>query len=290
MGTDLRDKKRRWFEDGAASFASIRPAQQTEPLYPCPICLLRFPREALDDERLSAEDVPPKSIGGRPLLLTCKPCNNISGTSIDADAADYEDMREVLTGKATRRAVAIVDGQRVRGVVDLASGNFKAPVGINPPGTADYLKRTAKKGTTIDIDFRERSRLGRNISWLKAGYLVLVAEYGFKIAFDPAMTIVREQILNNEKRRMVVFLSEDPTDSPVSSRYICRVLQPRQLNGWVVRIGRFNLCYPLPGDMTFYDRMAMFAGPTQAKVICVPRRTRFGLDPARDQGQVGGRT
>jgi hypothetical protein len=277
---NLRQKKERWFADGAVSFASIRPEEASEPLYPCPICLVRFPRAALDDDRLTAEDVPPKSIGGRPLLLTCKSCNNDSGMSIDADAKDYEDVRKALAGKTTRRVTAIVGGQRVRGVVDIATGRFVALKNINPPGTAEYLKRTATKGTIFDVDFGERPRLGTNISWLKAGYLVLVAEYGFEIAFDPAMTIVRQQILENDERRMVTFLSEGPVDADVSARYICRYLEPSDLNGWLVRIGRFDLSYPLAGDMTFYDRLARYAGLSPMKkvrVMCIPRTARFGL-------------
>ena len=65
-----KDEKQMWFEQGAASYARLGLGMSTEPVYPCPICLKLFPREALDNERLSAEDVRPKSNGGRPLLMT----------------------------------------------------------------------------------------------------------------------------------------------------------------------------------------------------------------------------
>src|SRR5580704_16833636 len=72
-------KKRRWFELGAESFARVRPGLYDDLIYPCPICLGRFTIEALAQNQLSAEHVPPESLGGRELLLTCRNCNNSSG-------------------------------------------------------------------------------------------------------------------------------------------------------------------------------------------------------------------
>jgi hypothetical protein len=73
-----------------------------QPTYPCPICLTPFTIEALADKRLSAEHVPPKSVGGRELLLTCKGCNNSAGTKLDADAKTKEDVRIALAGRLGR--------------------------------------------------------------------------------------------------------------------------------------------------------------------------------------------
>ena len=67
----LDRKKREWFELGAASVARERPGMFDQPTYPCPICLTPFTIEALADKRLSAEHVPPKSVGGHELVLTC---------------------------------------------------------------------------------------------------------------------------------------------------------------------------------------------------------------------------
>jgi hypothetical protein len=37
----------------------------------------------LEDPPLSLEDVPPRSVGGKPIALTCKGCNNAAGPVID---------------------------------------------------------------------------------------------------------------------------------------------------------------------------------------------------------------
>jgi hypothetical protein len=63
-------KKREWFELSASAFARGRPGVFGQPTYACPICLTPFTIQALADKRLSAEHVPPQSVGGRELLLT----------------------------------------------------------------------------------------------------------------------------------------------------------------------------------------------------------------------------
>ncbi len=73
-----------------------------QPTYACPICLTPFTIEALADKRLSAEHVPPKSVGGRELLLTCKVCNNSAGTKLHADAKTKEDVRIAMAGMLGR--------------------------------------------------------------------------------------------------------------------------------------------------------------------------------------------
>ena len=52
----------------------------------CPVCLNPFSVDDLDttkENHLTLEDVPPKSLGGKPTILTCKVCNNTAGQQID---------------------------------------------------------------------------------------------------------------------------------------------------------------------------------------------------------------
>ena len=47
----------------------------------CPICLKTF--DFSDYDNITIEHVPPEKLGGRPLLLTCKDCNNVCGSNLD---------------------------------------------------------------------------------------------------------------------------------------------------------------------------------------------------------------
>ncbi len=54
--------------------------------YLCPLCFELFMKFDLKDDApnpLTLEDVPPKSLGGKPRLLTCRKCNSRSGHILD---------------------------------------------------------------------------------------------------------------------------------------------------------------------------------------------------------------
>ena len=99
-------KKRNWFDLGAAACGQACPGTYDVPTYVCPICWDPFTVEALDDGRLSMEHVPPQSVGGCELLLTCTVCNNRAGTKLDAAAKTKGFWCKV----ANRRRTAIMAG------------------------------------------------------------------------------------------------------------------------------------------------------------------------------------
>jgi hypothetical protein len=66
----------KWFEDGAAALARIGRTEGN--LYACPICLRTFGRDQVD--HLSEEHVPPQSLGGKVIVLTCRRCNSEGGS------------------------------------------------------------------------------------------------------------------------------------------------------------------------------------------------------------------
>src|SRR5256885_9402871 len=92
----VQGKKRDWFDLGAKAYSQACPGIYAVPTYVCPICRKPFTVEALDDGRLSMEHVPPQSVGGCELLLTCTACNNTAGTKLDAAAKTKEDVRLAL--------------------------------------------------------------------------------------------------------------------------------------------------------------------------------------------------
>ena len=57
------------------------------------------------------------------------------------------------------------------------------------------------------VTFRHAD-LGAKISWLRSGYLALFAVAVYKLSLDPAIQIVRRQILECDERTMVTFTSE----------------------------------------------------------------------------------
>jgi len=194
----VQEKKRDWFDLGAKAYSQACPGIYAAPTYVCPICRKPFTVEALDDGRLSKEHVPPQSVGGHELLLTCTACNNTAGTKLDADAKTKEDVRLAMTGRPDRphRIKATIGGITVNGQLHAKDGSYSLtiPKHLNRPGTSEELQRLGRAGTSLTVEHERYSELGARISWLRAGYLALVAMEGYKIVLDPAMDIVRTQI------------------------------------------------------------------------------------------------
>jgi hypothetical protein len=213
-----KTKKLQWFELGAKAIEQDFPGTFGVPTYPCPICLTPFTVEAVVDKRLSSEHVPPESVGGEELLLTCTKCNNTAGTLLDADAKIKEDVHLAMAGNAGRphRVKVMVGDLTVNGTLHAVGGrnSLEIPAKINKPGTSEMLKKRAKAGAQLTLQLEPFSELGARISWLRSGYLALVAFYGFRIAYDPAMEIVRKQITQCDERKMLTFTSDVQLEFP----------------------------------------------------------------------------
>lgn len=104
----------------------------------CPMCFKLFTREGLSsdfDDRLTLEDVPPIALGGQPLLLTCKVCNNKAGSQLEAHLTRMLEMpgdqyqNLVYAQKAALKATAadlveIVRSLLVSGVLIVDKGKI----------------------------------------------------------------------------------------------------------------------------------------------------------------------
>jgi hypothetical protein len=118
------------------------------PTYVCPICRNPFTVEALDSGRLSVEHVPPQSVGGRELFLTCTACNNTAGTQLGASAKMKEELRLAMVGSASRphRVRATIGEIRVNGQLHAKDGSYSLtiPKELNKPGTSEVLQRLGR--------------------------------------------------------------------------------------------------------------------------------------------------
>ncbi len=284
-------KKREWFQLGAQAFARVRPGMYDRPTYPCPICLTPFAIDALTDRTLSAEHVPPETLGGRELLLTCTACNNSAGSKLDAHAKVKEDVRLALAGalKRPHRIKASFGEIRVNGDLLASKDGYSLhiPAKINKPSTSEALVNVARAGAQVTVEHERFADLGAKISWFRSGYLALFTVNGYEFALDPAFEIVRKQIMECDERKMITFTTEAPEDIPLTVRRILRVIEPEWHGGWAVEFGPYFVHFPALGDMSLYDRMAEHAYDPPAqysyRYIVWPGEPTFGLAPIAEQ-------
>lgn len=175
----------------------------------CPICLGPFSVADLDTSRenhLTLEDVPPKSLGGKPTILTCKECNNTAGQQIDVQLFNRMfdiDKRKFIPG-TNFHARFSQDGEITQGEVtvqDDGTINIKQSYKHNKKDKLDNFVSGISPSTgnpLMNIEFYPTKfnfkRL--EVALLKSAYLQCFEKYGYAFITDPIFDQVRDQIKN----------------------------------------------------------------------------------------------
>ena len=179
-------------------------------LYYCPICGLGYPElSAVSGVDLTLEDVPPKSIGGKPLLLTCRSCNSSAGSAIDIAVANkrkFEDFQKIVCGekKGTLPFVklSLEDFHVSTSICTENSFDIMPLENANAPSVIEKYKRhlmnlSGRNGNDfkfeLSVSHKYDSRLFK-LSHLKSAFLMVFALLGYRYAFDPRLDAVRQQI------------------------------------------------------------------------------------------------
>lgn len=99
-------QRERWFAEGAVALRrtlsgmGMADSLPDSEFYACPLCLVAYGRDAFEAGMFTVEHVPPHSVGGDPLLLTCERCNSTAGTAMDSHAAGREAADDLFAGRS----------------------------------------------------------------------------------------------------------------------------------------------------------------------------------------------
>jgi hypothetical protein len=184
---------RRWFDQGYKSFSRRFPAIaskiEPEPFYVCPQCLRAFNERALDLRLLTREDVPPKSVGGKKIILTCCECNWRAGHEMDAHARREADILDFFGGRLSE-ARAMIRTRSGRLPVHLSSKDRQVTMLGVPKATspadndglkADFNLATVPDGwqdLRINLQFKPFAPARAEASWVRSAYLAFFAALG----------------------------------------------------------------------------------------------------------------
>ena len=175
----------------------------------CPICLKSF--DISDYDNITREHVPPEKLGGRPLLLTCKDCNNICGSSLDVHLINGIKNSLSLrnfTSKA-HKATLNVDNMSINADATLRNDGellFFIDEKRNNPQTISSIKEGLGTNITFDrisanISISEQKSNSRSaaIAILKSAYLLAFYHLGYKYILHSNLDCIRKQILFPEE-------------------------------------------------------------------------------------------
>lgn len=286
------------FRRGAEATARYRKGDAS--LYFCPLCMVGFPESSLKDDTLTVEHVPPKSVGGKVLVLTCKDCNSGTGHSIDAAQAGREELREIvaalLQGSPTtgpKRVQLEIGGTPLN--VELSKLNDTVTLEIaeeanHPDRSAQvkaYMQRLTAENRTDREEFhievrRKNPRRLAKIGDLKNGFLAAFAAFGYRFAFDPRLDVVREQIRAPDTERLGPRFWLPPPEVHDWERGIVIAHEP--LSAVWVWIGNSMVIMPwLDSPVNFYESLT--AGFSEGQILTVsgslipwPTRMKLVLD------------
>lgn len=281
------DRRLEWHERGVRALVAARPAAPH--VYCCPLCLRGFDAAHLD--LLSIEDVPPRSVGGRPLLLTCRECNNRHGTELDAHIKAGRDLGEVLAGSRETFGRLRVGDERmaVKGTVFGEHNELREIVGKSDPAERDAVQGFFEglaggdaTGREFQFEFLMRHDEWRErVGWLRVAYLYLFALLGHTFVLREVMNPIRDQFQRPDER-LVPQIIKTMVEPVVEPRMVS-VSHPHDLSSFVVQLEHWTFFFPgFIAEDSFYERLSALPEQGQlsltGQALTFPRQPVFACD------------
>lgn len=284
-----RGEKRREkiFEIYSRNFQLVKktnPEIRTEPDfddgYVCPICFNVFDKSYLNKEvenPLTLEDVPPKSLGGKPIILTCKECNSFCGHELDVHLTNRLIEWDVQHFMPNSRHKTIFEknGHKMRGLIEVdEEGTVKLDLKdewSDPKEKEKFIKEVFPskvyrnsafnlldnqkgfKTNEFSIQFPSKSVERRvEIALLKSAYLFAFAKFGYSFLINGGLYKVREQILNPDKEILpkILWLNHDFPEKALGLNIIS---SPKELRCFLIyfelktKSQKYKFAIVLPG-------------------------------------------
>lgn len=214
--TDGDKKRRSIFDKYSANLnllikhGLVNITLQYDRVYICPLCKEQFPIEALDQKGrnpLTLEDAPPKSLGGKANILTCKACNNFCGQKIDYHLT--ERMKELDNSKFVPKvkfnANFELDGILVQGTICVEEDGVITAIHnekTNHPSKLEtYIKKILpNKITNIIFTKTVVDPFIMQMALLKVGFLLAFEKYGYSFILHENYDKIRKQLRNPETK------------------------------------------------------------------------------------------
>lgn len=177
--------------------------------YICPLCLESFTEYHLNqsvENPLTIEDVPPKKLNGKPLLLTCKKCNNLNGSIYDSELGKWFKAYCVLEGKGEFDFKMSIDSSRTF-KAKLVRDIDNKTTSINSNTKNPYAEKNVSKmhtqgkaGVNFLFDFGDDKKI--DDGFLRFAYLYAFYHFGYAYIFSPGGKYVKDYLVLNKSQEL----------------------------------------------------------------------------------------
>ena len=190
--------------------------------YICPMCI----NIIRDMAGLTKEHVPPESLGGTVLCLSCEVCNKRSGYTIDAAMHERLEMSKIIRTGTTRRHVQL----KIKNVTVNASIKRKgecADLILNkknndPKKVREFVERARVPGNELQVwyknKFSERQAL---VGYLRTAYLYAFAKFGYAYILQECLNPIRSQIAKPSDKIIWQWWLRRKEDLDTKMMYVC---------------------------------------------------------------------
>jgi hypothetical protein len=216
----------------------------TDNLYVCPLCADGFMEVMLDQRKrnpLTLEDLPPKSVGGKTKILTCKKCNNSSGTQLDKlilNSLESESFLKLIPDSIVSTNIKVNDKYNLRSRLKIArEEKYKFIFSVKQsPYYQACLDEMNKdwRNTKINLSFNIPNKSKTAIALLRIGYLFAFYYLGHRLLYEGNIHKIRETILlaqNNFLPHSGVFILSEPTSL---SEGIHLLIEPKEYRSFFI--------------------------------------------------------
>lgn len=242
----LQKRTDEWFELAADSLGRCCPNTFQPDTVVCPLCSYVRTRAGM-----SVEHVPAGALGGKPLVLTCRECNNRTGSGAERMATEHDQLRRGTFG--TKPVKVTIGGVRVNAAMSIEGDTLvlNADDKHNAPGkVAAWTERVREQQALglqpVEVELpRAIDEYVVDVAWLKAAYLVLYAAIGHAVILSPVFQPVRDQIANEKERLIEGFCLAPNAD--LEHREIRVIIGPEELEHcFLVQFGDRGVILPSP--------------------------------------------
>lgn len=162
----------------------------------CPLCWKEVPYA-----RLTEEHIVPENVGGHEWTLTCKGCNNTTGSTLDSHLKHFQDAIDGARGRSPLDITLDIEGHKLRAELILGSDcrEFRVIDRASNPIAIEGSKKAWESGLVKSINFEINLKYRKNnfrTATVRAAYLAMFHRFGYEYAIDPDVRIMRERIAN----------------------------------------------------------------------------------------------
>ncbi|MFI6395715.1 HNH endonuclease [Nonomuraea sp. NPDC050540] len=228
--------------------------------------------EEFETRELTVEHVPPKALGGKELVLTCRRCNNDQGSKFDGAAHRASQVKSFVAGESSQAVVARFGIDGIESNVFLRrtglSGFYASgdPRISNPSETErldSHMEALSKSGKTdfkVTISARINYDPARaRISWMRTGYLVAFALLGWKYILRSTLQPIRDHLAGVSTSELPILSAYDAERDP-HGRQIWIVQQEHGRECLLVAAGQHMVFLPGPEDFRTLEEVSASIG------------------------------